>query len=569
EENIPDESEQVQSELLKLIENGPSGNGSKFPGPPPKVTIVGAGTSGLCAGYELKKAGFDVTILEASSRVGGRVKTFREPHFAPGLHGEGGAMRIPAAHLLLDSYINKFKIGERFAFEMLNKFIYISGLDRTVPYGAEEDPEEGTFNHMLQTKDAKLLALFPGLKDNEKGKSCDRLFNEAVAEVKLYFQQAYGPSIEAMEKGGKKVSDEEKIAKVIAGYKAITERYDKHSLRSYFKEVAKWSEDAINLYDLGNAHVVFENGFIESFKDAFLSSNSGGATSGMTQLQVGMDAVPNAFVSAARGQDSLINDIKYGARVTSLSIRQTDTMSTRGSVGQIVTATYETSAGKTKSIDSDYLILAIPYTSQRAISKSKPFVPAQEMAIRDVRYVEVTKVLLQYKQRWWEKIFTENKQGLDGGLVSDLPIRYTMFPKTEGNSQFKCSDRGVIMAAYTFEQDATILGSLSPERRIRQAAENLDRIFPEANSLDLLEVGASQAFPSDELSGGSAFCYFGPEQKTNFLPVMTKPDWDFNKDGHYRVFFAGEQASFTHGWIQGAFEAGLRCVQQIWKVAMD
>ena len=255
--------------------------------------------------------------------------------------------------------------------------------------------------------------------------------------------------------------------------------------------------------------------------------------------------------------------------MTDISIRATGDVGAGGSPGQIVTAKYETSAGVTKSIDSDYLILAIPYTAQRSISKSKPFVPAQEMAIRDVRYVEVTKVLLQYKKRWWEEVFQKNNQGLDGGLVSDLPIRYTMFPKTEGNTQFVNSDRGVIMAAYTFEQDATILGSLSPERRIRQAAENLDRIFPGAKSLDLLEVGASQVFPSDELAGGSAFCYFGPEQKTTFLPVMTKPDWDYNGNQHYRVFFAGEQASFTHGWIQGAFEAGLRCVQQIWKVATE
>jgi monoamine oxidase len=218
---------------------------------------------------------------------------------------------------------------------------------------------------------------------------------------------------------------------------------------------------------------------------------------------------------------------------------------------------YETQSGQRESIDSDYLILAIPYTAQRSITKSRPFAPKQEMAIRDVRYVEVTKILLQYKRRWWEKLFKDHDQGLDGGLVSDLPIRYTMFPKTDGNSQFDNSKRGVIMAAYTFEQDATILSALTPERRIQIAAENLDRIFPEANSLSLLEVGASQCFPADELAGGSAFCYFGPMQKTDFLPTMMQDDWNG------RVFFAGEQASFTHGWIQGALEAGLRCCQQI------
>ena len=218
---------------------------------------------------------------------------------------------------------------------------------------------------------------------------------------------------------------------------------------------------------------------------------------------------------------------------------------------------YETGTGLRRTIESDFVVLAIPYTAQRAIVKSRNFSPKQEMAVRDVRYVEVTKILLQYKTRWWEKIFHGNQQGLDGGLVCDLPIRYTMFPKTKGNQQSDISKRGVVMAAYTFEQDATILSSLAPERRIQIAAENLDRIFPSAHSLDLLEAGASQCFPADELAGGSAFCYFGPLQKTDYLQTMCEPDWND------RVFFAGEQASFTHGWIQGALEAGLRCVQQV------
>ena len=250
---------------------------------------------------------------------------------------------------------------------------------------------------------------------------------------------------------------------------------------------------------------------------------------------------------------SLIDNIIYGARVRQIGVDDEEPHIGQGPV----LVEYETNTGFRKTIASDYLILAIPYTAQRAIIKNRTFVPKQEMAVRTVRYVEVTKILLQYKTRWWEKVFKENQQGLDGGLVCDLPIRYTMFPKTKGNEQFDHSKRGVIMAAYTSEQDATILSALTPERRIQIAAENLDRIFPEAKSLELLEAGASQCFPADELAGGSAFCYFGPTQKTEFLSTMCCPDWN------NRVFFAGEQASYTHGWIQGALEAGLRCVQDL------
>src|SRR4051812_20124970 len=42
-----------------------------------KVVILGAGIAGLSAAYELGKAGYDCTVLEARDRVGGRNWTIR------------------------------------------------------------------------------------------------------------------------------------------------------------------------------------------------------------------------------------------------------------------------------------------------------------------------------------------------------------------------------------------------------------------------------------------------------------------------------------------------------------
>ena len=53
---------------LDLQSTGPGGK---------KVAILGAGLSGLTVAYELERAGYDVTIIEASRRIGGRHLTLR------------------------------------------------------------------------------------------------------------------------------------------------------------------------------------------------------------------------------------------------------------------------------------------------------------------------------------------------------------------------------------------------------------------------------------------------------------------------------------------------------------
>ena len=73
---------------------------------PRKVVVLGAGLAGLSAGYELAKAGHDVTLLEAQERPGGRVLTLRT--FDEGLYADAGAARIPDGHEWTLRYVKEF-----------------------------------------------------------------------------------------------------------------------------------------------------------------------------------------------------------------------------------------------------------------------------------------------------------------------------------------------------------------------------------------------------------------------------------------------------------------------------
>ncbi|HIQ18990.1 MAG TPA: FAD-dependent oxidoreductase [Novosphingobium capsulatum] len=82
-----------------------------YGGKPRRVVVLGAGIAGLVAAHELERQGTSVTVLEARSRVGGRVWTLRGGDrftdtdgvtqtvgFSAGLYQNVGAARLPSHH---------------------------------------------------------------------------------------------------------------------------------------------------------------------------------------------------------------------------------------------------------------------------------------------------------------------------------------------------------------------------------------------------------------------------------------------------------------------------------------
>lgn len=73
-----------------------------------RVVVIGAGFSGLAAAYELSQAGYEVTVVEARNRVGGRVISFSD--LVPGKNVEGGGELIGTNHPAWVSYAERFKL---------------------------------------------------------------------------------------------------------------------------------------------------------------------------------------------------------------------------------------------------------------------------------------------------------------------------------------------------------------------------------------------------------------------------------------------------------------------------
>jgi len=101
---------------------------------PKKIIVIGAGLAGLSAAYELVQAGHDVTILEAQTRVGGRVSTLRD-YFSDGLYAELGATFISDVHDLTIKYSKLFNLELVPANQTLPSVYYLRG-QRYVNKGA-------------------------------------------------------------------------------------------------------------------------------------------------------------------------------------------------------------------------------------------------------------------------------------------------------------------------------------------------------------------------------------------------------------------------------------------------
>ncbi len=310
-----------------------------------------------------------------------------------------------------------------------------------------------------------------------------------------------------------------------AAWDSIVERYDDYSTRE-FLEANGWSEGAIEMFGLlENQEALMNSSFLELFRE-----ESGRYYTDMVEIEGGMDRLPHAFLPALTG------DIRFGSKMIAVDQSPDE-----------VTIHYQTPAGRFKE-SGDYAIITAPFPVLRHIEALKPFRRSKQRAIRELHYDASAKILFQCRRRFWE----EDDGSFGGGTITDLPIRNLYYPD-HGRER----GRGIILASYTWSEDAQRWGSLSPTERIVQALEDVSQIHPQI--FDEFEVGASHMWHDDEFAGG-AFALFEPGQQTLLYKEIIEPEG--------RIYFAGEHTSLHHAWIQGAIESGLRTANEINRLSL-
>ncbi len=141
--------------LLMSCASGPDHRG-RSGSAGPRIVVIGGGLGGLACAHELISVGYDVTLLEARNRIGGRVVSFRD--LVPGKNIEGGGELIGSNHPTWMAYAKNFhlKLADVTQNEDLEAPIQLGGR-RLSPAEARSLHDEMKLAFATMTVDARAI----------------------------------------------------------------------------------------------------------------------------------------------------------------------------------------------------------------------------------------------------------------------------------------------------------------------------------------------------------------------------------------------------------------------------
>jgi len=467
------------------------------------VLILGAGLAGLCAAYELRKAGYEVRVLEYNDRPGGRTWSLyggdvytelggftQEVQFDKGLYFNPGPWRIPHHHAALLHYCRLFNVA-------LEPFCQVN------------------YNAYVHSSTA-----FDGAPQRYRAVEAD--FNGHVAELlaKSARQSALDQAVTR--------DDQEVLLEALRGWGALDANYAYKPglLTSARRGYAIDPGGGLAPPPVPSAPAALSALLHSHLWTAISAGHNYEFQSLVFQPVGGMGMIAKAFGRAVEGL------VQCNAKVT--EIRQDDH-------GVAVSFEDAKTGGAPRQVKADWCVCTIPASvlSQIPMDVKAPL----RKAIDALFYESSVKVGLQFKRRFWEE-----DEAIYGGITyTDQPNGMIGYPSSGYFSQ-----KGVLLGAYAFGPNAYRMTSLPPGARVTAALECGARIHPQYP--EEFETGVSVAWHRTPWVLGCSAIWteaLRAEHYDNLCAI----------DG--RIVLAGEHASRIPAWQEGALLSSLDAIGRL------
>ncbi|HEX4409078.1 MAG TPA: NAD(P)/FAD-dependent oxidoreductase [Xanthobacteraceae bacterium] len=438
-----------------------------------KVVILGAGVAGLSAAYELGKAGYDCTVLEARDRVGGRNWTIRRGtkldmtdgsrqvcEFDASMYWNAGPARLPSHHQAVLGYCRELGVAlevEVNTSRSARLFNPAANGGKPIEMRQAVNDTRGAISELLG-KAVNRGALDQELTANDK----DRL---------LAFLRQYGDlSPDLSYKGSTR-----------SGYLALPGPAGEVGVK----------RDPVPFDTLLDADMwagmMFEEGF--DFQ----------AT--MFQPVGGMDRIPMAF---ARKLGSVV---RLSSEVS--AIRRTAT-GTRVSY-------LDKHSGKYSDVEGAYCLVTIPLKALDGINAD--FSPAYRSAIQSVEYGNAVKIAWQARRFW------ETDDHIYGGISwVKGPTAVVWYP-----SDRFFSEKGILLGAYANRDDADLVAAQPLAAQFEMSRAAVEALHPDRGKE--LDSPMAIAWSKVPYSLGIAARY-RTDDDINYK-VLSEPDGSFYFAGEH------------------------------------